>query len=559
MKFRDMPYRRVDFEEVRRKFQKLTEELQSARNGQEQFEIHQRYYELTGEVETFSTIASIRHDGDTTDSYYREENDYYDVSMPAYQDMVLAYQKILFQSPYRKELEQKIGQVAFKNMELSFKGFDPKIIGLMQEENALATEYSNLLAGAQIEWEGEILNLSLLTPYLQSQDQKIRNKAYKKYTAYFESVGEELDLIYDRLVKNRTEQAKILGYKNYVELGYYRMNRNSYGPTEVEKFREQIKKDFVPFVKKVQERRKARLGLDKLTHKEEGVYFPQGNPKPIGTPEEILKCGQEMYGKLSSETKEFMDFMMENELFDVLGRKTKSGGGYMTYLPNYHAPFIFANFNGTSGDVDVITHECGHAFQGYLSGMDPIREHAEITMETAEIHSMSMEFFTNPWMEDFFGERYKDFLNMQLEDAVIFIPYGTMVDEFQHMIYENPDMTPKQRHETWRKLEEEYRPYLSYEDSFFDEGRIWQKQRHIYMSPFYYIDYVLAQICAFQYKIWMDENYEEAWSSYLELCRLSASDFYGNMLKKVGLKVPFEEGSIKEIVNKLEVKLAEKI
>ncbi len=253
-----------------------------------------------------------------------------------------------------------------------------------------------------------------------------------------------------------------------------------------------------------------------------------------------------------------MDFMMENELFDVLGRKAKSGGGYMTYLPNYHAPFIFANFNGTSGDVDVITHECGHAFQGYLSGMDPIREHAQITMETAEIHSMSMEFFTNPWMKDFFGERYEDFLKMQLEDAVIFIPYGTMVDEFQHIVYENPDMTPKQRHETWRRLEDEYRPYLSYEDAFFDEGRIWQKQRHIYMSPFYYIDYVLAQICAFQYKIWMDENYEEAWNSYLKLCRLSASDFYGNMLKKVGLKTPFEEGSVKEIVRKLEAKLAEK-
>ena len=117
------------------------------------------------------------------------------------------------------------------------------------------------------------------------------------------------------------------------------------------------------------------------------------------TPEEILAAGQRMYEELSRETKEFFDFMMENGLFDVLGRKDKSVGGYMTYFPLYHAPFIFANFNGTSGDVDVITHECGHAFQGYLSGKDPIREHADITMETAECHSMSMEFFTERWME----------------------------------------------------------------------------------------------------------------------------------------------------------------
>lgn len=555
MKFQDMPYKRIDFEEVQKKFRDLIEEFQDAKTGEEQFEIHKKYYQLTNDVETYSTIATIRHDVDTIDTFYKEENDYYDASMPKYRDMVIEYQKVLFQSPYRAYLEQKIGQVAFKSMELAFKGFDKKIIELMQEENALTTRYSNLLASAEIEWEGDTLNLSLMTPYLQSEKQEIRKRAYEKYIAYFESVGEELDLIYDELVKNRTAQAKALGYKNYVELGYYRMNRNSYGQEEVAKFRKQVKEDFVPFVKKVHEKRKERLGLQKLTHKEEGIYFPQGNPKPIGTPEEILKCGQKMYEALSAETKEFMDFMMDNELFDVLGRKTKSGGGYMTYLPNYHAPFIFANFNGTSGDVDVITHECGHAFQGYLSGMDPIKEHADITMETAEIHSMSMEFFTNPWMKDFFGERYKDFLKMQLEDAIIFIPYGTMVDEFQHMVYENPDMTPKQRHEVWRKLEDVYRPYLSYEDRFFDEGRIWQKQRHIYMSPFYYIDYVLAQTCAFQYKIWMDDNYEAAWESYLKLCRLSASDFYGNMLSEVGLKVPFEDGSMKAIAEKLEEKL----
>ena len=553
MKFQDMPYKRVDFAEIQNRFQDLMKEFQNAQSGEEQFEIHKKYYSLTDDVETFSTLAEIRHDGDTADAYYKEENDYYDASMPAYKDMVIKYQKMLFDSPYRDYLEEKIGHVAFKSMELANKGFDEKIIGLMQEENALTTKYSNLLASAQIEWDGEVLNLSLMTPYLQSENQEIRNRAYQKYIAYFESIGEELDQIYDQLVKNRTAQARALGYKNYVELGYYRMNRNSYGQEEIGKFRRQVKEDFVPFVKRVHERRKKRLGLEKLTHKEEGVYFPQGNPKPVGTPEEILKCGQRMYAELSEETKEFMDFMIENELFDVLGRKTKRGGGYMTYLPNYQAPFVFANFNGTSGDVDVITHECGHAFQGYLAGMDPIKEHRDITMETAEIHSMSMEFFTDPWMENFFGERYQDFLKMQLEDAIIFIPYGTMVDD---IVYENPDMTPKERHAVWRKLEDEYRPYLSYEDSFFDEGRIWQKQQHIYRSPFYYIGYVLAETCAFQYKIWMDEDYKEAWNSYLKLCRLSASDFYGNMLREVGLKVPFEEGGMKMIAEKLEEKLS---
>ena len=351
-------------------------------------------------------------------------------------------------------------------------------------------------------------------------------------------------------------RAKALGYENYIQLGYYRMNRNSYGRKDVENFRRQVKEVFVPFAEEVHEKRRKRLGLSKLSYIDNEVYFPDGNPAPVGTPEEILKTGQHMYGELSEETKEFFDFMMENELFDVFGRKTKKQGGYMTYLYNYGSPFIFANFNGTSGDVDVITHECGHAFQGYLSGKDPILEHSDITMETAEIHSMSMEFFTDPWMKDFFGDRAQDFLTLQLEDAIKFVPYGTMVDEYQHIVYENPEMTPEERRQTWSRLEKEYMPHLDYEgDPFFSKGGFWQKQQHIYNTPFYYIDYVLAQTCAFQYKIRMDEDYRAAWDSYLKLCRLSASDFYPVMLREVGLKVPFEDGYFVEIVQKLREKL----
>ena len=347
-----------------------------------------------------------------------------------------------------------------------------------------------------------------------------------------------------------------MGYENYVELGYYRMGRNCYDKDAVEAFRKQVKEDFVPFVEKLHDRRRERLGLEKLSYIDEGVYFKDGNPKPTGTPEEILAAGQRMYSELSVETKEFFDFMRENELFDVLGRKNKRVGGYMTYLPVYQAPFIFANFNGTSGDVDVITHECGHAFQGYLSGKDPIREHSDITMETAECHSMSMEFFTEKWMDWFFGDKADAYREMHFEDAMMFIPYGCMVDEFQHIVYESPELTPAERKEAWSRLEKEYKPHLDYEgDPFFGNGGFWQQQHHIYSFPFYYIDYVIAQTVAFEYKLWMDEDFDAAWKSYLKLCRLSASDFFTSMIKDAGLKLPFEEGCMKEIAEKLEKKL----
>ena len=555
MKFSEMPYTRVDQKETEEKMKALIARAQNAASGEELFEVHKDMYKIQADVMTNIVIASIRHGIDTTDEFYQAEQDYYDMMMPELENYENMYQKVLLESPYRAYMEEKIGPVAFKNIEIRLKSFDEKLIPSMQEENALVTRYMKLLANAKIPFNGEECNLTMIRKYMTDGDRTVRKAAWKAASDYFLTVTDEIDEIYDKLVKNRTEQAHLMGYQNFVELGYYRMNRNDYGREEVENFRKQVKESFVPFATKLHEARRARLGLDSLKYYDNDMYFANGNPAPIGTPEEILAAGQKMYRELSPETREFFDFMMENELFDVLGRPTKEQGGYMTFIENYKSPFIFANFNGTSGDMDVITHECGHAFQGFLTRNDPIREHADITMETAEIHSMSMEYFTYGWMKNFFGDRADDYYTMHLADSSIFVPYGCMVDEFQHRVYENPEMSPKDRKNLWKELERTYRPHLDYEDDpFFGEGGWWQRQQHIFGSPFYYIDYVLASVCAMQYKVWMDEDYKAAWNSYLKLCRLSAADFYRNELKAVGLKSPFEDGTIKTLVGELEKK-----
>ncbi|MDO5136596.1 MAG: M3 family oligoendopeptidase [Eubacteriales bacterium] len=557
MKFSEMPYSRVDIPEAIEEGKKFVEKALQAKSGEEFFENHQSCNRFFDHVFTLCTIARIRRDGDVTNKFYEAENEYYDQKMPELEAVLNEYQKVLARTPYREYMEEKIGAVAFRSMELAMKAFDEKLIPLMQEENALSTRYRKLIASAKIEWEGEELNLSLMRKHMRDRNRQTRKKAWDKFSRFFEENMEELDEIYDLLVKNRTRQAQMLGFENYVEMGYCRMNRNSYGKEEIARLREQVKKVYVPFATRVHERRRKRLGLESLCYYDDGVYDPQGDPAPMGTPEEILAQGQKMYAQMSQETKDFFDTMMEMELFDVLGRKNKAAGGYMTELSDYHVPFIFANFNGTSGDIDVITHECGHAFQGFVSGKDPISDHNRfLTMETAEIHSMSMEFFTEPWMEGFFGERSEEYLRMHLEDAVIFVPYGTMVDEFQHIVYENPELTPAQRRQAWLRLEGEYRPHMDMTGcAFMEAGAYWQRQHHIYESPFYYIDYVLAQLCAFQYKNWMDRDRKGAWESYMKLCRLSASRFYPQTLEAVGLKVPFQEGCMEELVKELGKKL----
>lgn len=556
MKFSQMPYVRVDIDKLSEQYQELIRRFAAAKDGEEQWQIHQEQYRLNNQVLTSLQLAHIRHSIDTTDVFYKAEKDFLDEVEPKLVELQNAYQEQLLDSPYRSYLEQKIGPVAFKSMELARKAFDPVLVPLLQEENALITRYMSLLASAKIEWQGETLNLSLMRPYTINRDRRVRQEAHQRSWAFFKENEAQLDEIYDRLVKNRTEQAKLLGMENYIELGYYRMNRNSYGREEVESFRKQVKEVWVPFVSKLHQQRRQRIGVERLKHYDSDVYFDYGNPAPAQDPDGIMKLGQQMYAELSPQTKEFFDFMIENELFDVLGRKTKRAGGYMTYLPDYQSPFIFANFNGTAGDIDVITHECGHAFQGFVSGKDPIREHAEITMETAEIHSMAMEFFTNRWMELFFGEKAGDFLKMQAEDAAIFIPYGTMVDEFQHIVYERPEMTPAERKAVWAELEKQYRPDIDFsEEEYLAGGGFWQKQQHIFASPFYYIDYCLAQSCALQYKNRMQQDFRAAWDSYLELCELSAKKFYRPMLEQVGLTCPFDADCLSTLAAGLEPQL----
>lgn len=548
MKFSQMPYERADIEALFKEVTTITDNLKKAVSFEEAYALHEKFTKAIMHGFTMQVLAQIRHDIDTSDEYYTKEQEYYDQNGPLLRQPMVEYKKALFDSVFKGDFEKKLGPVSFKNMELQMRSFTPEMVPLMQEENALVTEYEDLLSKIKINWEGEELNMSLMTKYTTDKDREVRKKAYAALDEELMKVQPQFDELYDKLVKNRTAQAKLLGYEDYTKLGYDRMQRNNYGPAEVKVFRDEVKKTIVPLATKLNEKRKERLGLEHLYYYDP-IDFKEGDPAPIGEPDEILKWGQEMYAELSPETKEFFDYMMENELFDVLGRKTKRSGGYMTSLYDFdNCPFIFANFNKTLHDVNVVTHEAGHAFQGFVTRHD-MPERNEIGMETAEIHSMSMEFFTLPWMEKFFGDRADDYKLTELAGAIRFIPYGCMVDEFQHIVYANPNMTPEERRAAWLKLESEYRPDLDFTGSeFFSNGGWWQRQHHIYSMPFYYIDYCLAQTVALQYKAWMDKDYKAAWESYLNLCKLSASDFYQNMLKTSGLKVPFEEGCLNETV-----------
>ncbi len=554
MKLKEMPYVRVEYEAFKKDFEVILDQFSSAQSFNDAKDAHKKYYEITEELSTSITLASIFQSIDTTDPFYEKEQGYYDEMGPLFDELNSRYNNAFLDSKFRDNFEKEVmGSLPIKNMMIDKKAFDEKIIPELQEINALSTKYQKLLASAKIDFRGEELNLPMLGKYMQDLDRDTRVEAFTKRTEFFMNNKEELDTIYDDLVRIRTRAAQKLGYENFIELGYYIMGRNCYDKDMVKNFRDQVKKYLVPLATRLYEEKRVRLGFERLTFMDEPINFTNGNPKPIGTPEEIFENGKKMYAQLSPETKEFFEFMLDNELFDVLSKKGKAGGGYCTEIDKYKSPFVFANFNGTSGDIDVLTHECGHAFEAYLARNMEVKEHKRIGMETAEVHSMSMEFFTESWMELFFKDRKDDYLYMHLVDAILFIPYGCMVDEFQHIVYEQPELTPAQRKEVWKKLESEYKPHLDYDgDPFFGEGGTWQRQAHIYEVPFYYIDYCLAQICALQFKVLKDRDFNEAWSKYLQFTKSAGINDFTTTLKQAGLKSPFEDGCVEFVVNGLE-------
>lgn len=545
MKFNDFPYKRQELDEVGLKFQEFISEFNKTSNAKEQINIINEVFKLQDDVSTHVTIASIRNSINTKDEFYDQEMKYYDEKGPVLSNYMNAFSKLIYNSKFKKELIKEFGKHMFDQIELSLKTFDEKIIPLLIEENKLSREYSNLIAAAQIEFEGKIYNLSQMTPFTKSIDRKRRQEAQLAVSGFFESKEHEIDDIYDKLVKLRNEIALVLGYDNFVQLGYDRMGRTDYDYKDVERYREQIKKEVVPAVVELNKRKQKRLNVDKLKSYDT-ISFLSGDPQPKGTKDELVKAAQKMYHEMSQETDEFFTFMVKHELFDLESKAGKSGGGYCTFIPKYEAPFIFANFNGTSGDVDVLTHEAGHAFQ-IFSSKNNIPTQRWPGMESAEIHSMSMEFFAWPWMKLFFKEDTEKYYFTHLASAISFLPYGALVDEFQYEVYSNPNYTPKQRKELWRKLERIYIPDKDYsDDEMLEKGTYWYRQGHIFGSPFYYIDYTLAQVCAFQYWHRSRTDKKSAWESYYHLCTLGGTKGFIGLLKEAGLDSPFVDGTIKK-------------
>ena len=550
-KFKDLPYERPDFGKVKTDLAAITEKMKNAASYEEAKAAYFNYEALMSDLRDAYTIVSIRHTVDTRDKFYDDENEFLSEAFPELSPYTVAFSNALYDGKFKTDFEKEFGKQLLSMIELERKSFSEKNVPLQQREAKLCNEYEKIIASAEIDFDGEKRNLYGVMKYFEDENEEVRKAAWKSYEEFFASHEKRFEEIWDELIKVRNEQGRNLGFDNFIPLGYMQQGRTDYNAADVASFREQVREELVPLCSELYKAQAKRLKIDKVRVYDENCVFKDGNAVPIGNDDELVEIAREMYKDMSKETGEFIDFMIDHELLDLKNKPGKASTGYMTSILKYKAPFVFSCFNGTTGDIQVLTHELGHAFAGYEAMRNqPIADYYSESTDIAEIHSMSMEQFAYPYAEKFFGDKADKFRFQHLQEAITFVPFGVAVDEYQHIVYAHPELTPKERTAEWKKLEEKYMPWRDYDDmKFFGRGGWWYHKIHIFLYPFYYINYTLTTMGAMEFKKKMHENKTAAWNDYMNLCKVGGSKSYLETLAYAHLSDPFKAGSVKKAVS----------
>ena len=498
---------------------------------------------------TWSNLTRLRYTQDTRRDEYREAQTRLDRRTPAVTALDTAMKQRFLGSAARPELEDGLGSQAFALWDADVTTFDSAITDDLMRESELSREYTELLATATVAFDGEERSLGGIGVYLQDPDRTTRHAAERARWAAFSERSERLDSLFDELVRLRDGMARTLGFASYTELGYRRMRRVDYGPDDVARYRDEVARVVVPFAHALVKRFGAEAGLDRVRFWDEATLGVGKRVAPLGDRAWIVARTREAFAAIDPSLGSFVDMLVERDLLDVENRPGKALGAYCTSFPTRNVPFVFANFNGSRGDVRTLMHELGHAFQNWSSRDKTAIDYLNPTLESAEIHSMSLEYLTWPEMERFFGDDAPAYRREHLLDAMLFLPYGVAVDHFQHLIYAHPTATPAERNAMWQEMERRYLPWRDYGDLAHPAaGALWQEKRHIYVAPFYYIDYTLALCCALQFWTKADADRDATLDAYVALCKRGGEAPFRDLVRSAGLRVPFESGALEDVV-----------
>ena len=470
-----------------------------------------------------------------------------------------ALEQLYVAHPQRKNLPKARYEVFDHDVANHVQLFRPENVALETEEAKLGQQYQKLIGAQTVNFRGEGKTLVQMGRYLEEPDRALRQEAWELVAQRRLQDAEKCESIFDELVKLRAQIARNAGFDNYLEFIFRQKGRFDYTPADCVKFHDAIESEIMPVVREIQNERKRQLKLEKLRPWDLAVDPQNRAPlKPFADVGEMVSRTQEIFNQLDAGLAANFQEMQDKKLLDLDNRKGKAPGGYQSTLAEARVPFIFMNAVGVQRDVETILHEAGHAFHAQATRGEDLYPYRSAPIEFCEVASMAMELLGNEFIEEFYAPaEAARARKTHLEGIIGFFPWMAVVDGFQHWIYTHPGHTRAERKAAYLKLMDRFGGAVDH--SGFEEVRAhsWHRQLHIFLYPFYYVEYGIAQLGALQ--VWANSRRDKvkALNDYKQALSLGGSRPLPELFSAAGCKFQFDAATIKPLIQLASTELKE--
>ena len=454
-------------------------------------------------------------------------------------------------SPFMDDLDKEKFFVYSRAIKKALEIYREENIELFTQLQVKQQKYQGITGAMSVEINGQEYTLEQASIFIKDLNREVRENAWKTIQQRRLIDKDDLNILFDELIKLRNQVALNAGFANYRDYMFQALGRFDYTPQDCYDFANAIEKEIVPILKEQAEKRREALGLETLRPWDMEVSV-SGKPalKPFNNGTELIDKSISCFNAIDEKLGTKLATMKANNLFDVESRKGKAPGGYNYPLAETGAPFIFMNSANSLRDLTTMVHEGGHAIHTFLTANLELNDFKHCPSEVAELASMSMELISmDNWNVYFDSE--EDLIRAkkeQLADVLKTLPWVAVIDQFQHWIYTNPNHTAADREVTFKQIYNRFGAgFADWTDLDQQFGNVWQKQLHLFEVPFYYIEYAIAQLGAIA--VWKNykENPEKALEQYLAALSLGYTKPMNEIYETAGIKFDFSAEYVKEL------------
>jgi oligoendopeptidase F len=460
--------------------------------------------------------------------------------------------------PLRKQLPPARYAVFDRDTALTVELFREENVPLETEEAKLGNEYNKLSGSLTVKFQGEERTLVAMGRYQEETDRTLREEAWKAVAARRLQEAGRFDELFDGLARLREKIAANAGFGNYRDYAFRSRGRFDYTPADCERFHDAIEAEVMPVMRELQAARRKQLGVAMLRPWDLAVD-PLGRPplRPFADTAEMERGSQKIFEQLDPDLAGGFKTLRDLRLLDLANRKGKAPGGYQSTLGETRLPFIFMNAVGLQRDVETILHEAGHAFHALATRDEPLYPYRSAPVEFCEVASMAMELLGAPHLNVFYPEPdAKRARRVHLEGIVGVFPWIATVDAFQHWAYTHPGHSPAERSAAWLRLMDRFGGDVDWSGWESARANLWHKQLHIFLYPFYYVEYGIAQLGALQ--VWANSRRDpvKALADYKAGLALGGSRPLPELFARAGCRFDFTRETLRPLTELVRAELA---